>query len=140
MPVTGVQTCALPISMTQLQGSERGKNLVDGMERERAAQRDPNVRAERFLVRWNGLEQEHARLGGWEQEPARQKIEAQMRAVAGEIGKDAGLEAALRQRQIELGIDERSRLGRALREKDVGHSLEQRLSHRERERDHGLEM
>ena len=63
-----------------------------------------------------------------------------MRAVAGEIGKDAGLEAALRQRQIELGIGERSRLGRALREKDVGHSLEQRLSHRARERDHGLEM
>ena len=43
-------------AMNELQGPERAARLVAGMERERQAQLDPNVRAERLAAQWNGLE------------------------------------------------------------------------------------
>jgi len=127
-------------AMTQLQGAERAAQLVAGMERERQAQLDPNVRAERLVARWNGLEAEHAKLHRWDQKQAREAVEACMRAVAGEIGKDAPMEAALRQRQKDFGIQERSALGRALREKDVSKALERGVTRGERERGHDHEQ
>ena len=99
-------------AMSETKGQERAKQLVAGMQREREAQLDPNIRAERLVARWNGLEQEHAELRGWEHTEARQKIEQGMRAVAGEIGRDAQVESVLRQNREALGISERSNLGR----------------------------
>ena len=63
-------------AMNELQGPERAARLVVGMERERQAQLDPNVRAERLAAQWNGLEQEHSKLRGWDQREAREKVEA----------------------------------------------------------------
>ena len=123
-------------AMTEFQGRERAEGLVAGMERERRAQLDPNVRAERLLARWEALEAEHAKLLLWDQGPTRKNIEAQMHAVAGEIGKDAPVQSALRQRQRELGIEEGSRLGLALREDDVAQALEENITYGERERGH----
>ena len=129
-------------AMTELQGADRAAQLVAGMERERQAQLDPNVRAERLVARWNGLEAERAKLHRWDQKQAREAVEVRMRAIAGEIGKDAPVEAALRQRQKDLGIRERSTLGRALREKDVSKALERGVTHgpRERGQDYGQSM
>jgi Ti-type conjugative transfer relaxase TraA len=127
-------------AMNELQGAERAARLVAGMERERQAQLDPNVRAERLAAQWNGLEQERSKLRGWDQREAREKVEAQMRSVAGEIGKDKPVESALRARQKDFGIEERSSLGRALREKDVRQALEQRVTHGQRERGHEQSM
>jgi hypothetical protein len=115
--------------MDEAQGPERAAKLVAGMERERQAQLDKNTRAERFVAQWNGLEAEHAENRGWEQREAREKIETQMRGVAGEIGKDAAAQTAMRERQKDFGIEERSSLGRALREKDFGQALESQVKH-----------
>ena len=129
-------------AMTEFQGRERAEGLVAGMERERRAQLDPNVRAERLLARWEALEAEHAKLLLWDQGPTRKNIEAQMHAVAGEIGKDGSVQSALRQRQQELGIEEGSRLGLALREDDVAQALQENITYGERERGeyHGQSM
>ena len=62
-------------AMNELQGPERAARLVVGMERERQAQLDPNVRAARLAAQWNGLEQEHSKLRGWDQREAREKVE-----------------------------------------------------------------
>jgi hypothetical protein len=116
-------------AMSESQGPERAAKLVSGMERERQAQLDTNVRAERFVVQWNALEAEHAKNRGWEQRELREKIETQMRGVAGEIGKDAAAQSAMREKPKDFGIEERSSLGRALREKDFAQALEQRVKH-----------
>jgi hypothetical protein len=55
-----------------LEGPERAARLMAGMERERQAQRDPNVRAERAVAEWQKLEREHGGLRGFEQDVARQ--------------------------------------------------------------------
>jgi hypothetical protein len=127
-------------AMTELQGPERAAQLVAGTERERQAQLDPNVRAERLVARWNGLEAERAKLHRWDQKQAREAVEVRMHAIAGEIGKDAPVEAALRQRQKDLGIQERSALGRALRAKDVSKALERGVTHGSRERGEDYEQ
>jgi hypothetical protein len=116
-------------SMSDLQGPERAAKLVAGMERERQAQRDTNVRVGRFVAQWNGLEAEHAKNRGWEQREAREKIETQMRGVAAEIGKDAAAQTVMHKRQKDFGIEERSSLGRALREKDIAQALESQVKH-----------
>ena len=61
-------------AMSEVKGLERAQNLVAGMERERAARLDPNVRAERLVARWNGLEQEHAKFSGWEHKIGRAHV------------------------------------------------------------------
>jgi len=116
-------------AMSESQGPERASRLVAGMERERQAQLDTNVRAERFVAQWKGLEAEHAKNRGWEQREAREKIETEMRIVAGEIGKDAAAQSVMREKQKGFGIEERSSLGRALREKDFAQAFEQRIKH-----------
>ena len=129
-------------AMTELQGPERGGRLVAGMEGERETQLDPNVRAERLVARWNGLEAEHAKLRGWEHRDAQQKVETQMRGVADEIGRDAQVESVLRQKREALGISERSNLGRAVRQVQVGEALGHSLDggYRQRGQSHGDEM
>jgi Ti-type conjugative transfer relaxase TraA len=126
-------------ALTKSKGPERAARLVAGMERERAAQRDPNVRAERLVAQWNGLEQQHAKLRGWEQTDAREKVEGRMRAVAEAIGRDAQVESVLRQRQKALGIGEDSYLGRAIRQEQVGQALEHSLERGLRQRGQGME-
>ena len=124
--------------MSDAKGLERAASLVAGMERERAARLDPNVRAERLVARWNGLEQEYARHRGGDHTQAREKIEQRMRGVAGEIGRDAQVESVLRQNHKALKIGERSHLGRALRQEKVGEALEQSLESGLRQRAQSL--
>ena len=125
-------------AMTEAKGLERASSLVAGMERERAARLDPNVRAERLVARWNGLEQEHAKFSGRDHMAAREKIEQRMRGIADEIGRDAQVESVLRQNHKALKIGVRSPLGRALRQEKVGEALEQSLERGLRQRAQSL--
>ena len=75
-----------------LEGPARATHLIDGMERERQAQRDPNVRAERAVAEWRKLEKEHGGLRGFEQHAARGKVEGRMKALAGAIKRDPQME------------------------------------------------
>jgi hypothetical protein len=53
-------------AMTQLQGRERAAQLVAGVEHEGRVQADPNLKAERLVKVWNGLEAQHRELSGWD--------------------------------------------------------------------------
>lgn len=91
-------------AMTQLSGRDRVGQLVAGMDRERAALADPNVRAERFVQHWQKLDTERKTLTtGWHVE-ARQKVEGQMRDMAKSLERDPQLESALRNRGQDLGM------------------------------------
>lgn len=128
--------------MTEARGSERAEGLVAGMERERRAVRDPNVRAERLVARWSALEAKHAKLSGWPHAEARQQVEERMRGVAAVIGRDAQVESVLRQKSKALGIAESSALGRAVRREDasLSEALTHCLDHGLRERGQGLSI
>jgi Ti-type conjugative transfer relaxase TraA len=117
-------------------GAERAAKLIDGMERERQAQRDPNVRAERAVAEWRKLEQEHGRLRGFDHGEARGKIEERMKALAGAIKRDPQVESIMRARSRELGIERGSRLERVIEEKNVERAISRSVT---RERDIGLE-
>ena len=51
-------------SMTELSGRERVAQVIDGMKRENAALQDPNIRAERFVERWQELQGQRQQLRG----------------------------------------------------------------------------
>ncbi len=91
-------------AMTQLSGRERVGQLVAGMDRERALQADPNVRADRFIERWNELRSERQQLRGWQHDEARGKVEGQMRGMSQSLERDPQLESTLRNRSQEMGI------------------------------------
>lgn len=91
-------------AMTELSGRERVGQLVAGMDRERAMQADPTVRADRFVQHWQQLDGERQRLHGWQHDEARGKVEGQMRTMAGALERDPQVESILRNRSQELGI------------------------------------
>jgi Ti-type conjugative transfer relaxase TraA len=119
-----------------LEGPERAERLIAGIERERQAQRDPNVRAERAVAEWRKLEKEHGGLRGFEHDVARGQIEERMKTLAGAIKRDPQVESVLRARSREFGIERGSRLEKVIEAKNVERALARSV---ERERDRGLE-
>jgi Ti-type conjugative transfer relaxase TraA len=91
-------------AMTELSGRERAGQLIAGMDRERAALADPNVRAERFVNRWQELQGQRQELRGWQHDEARGKVEGQMRGMAQSLERDPQVESILRNRKQDLGI------------------------------------
>jgi Ti-type conjugative transfer relaxase TraA len=91
-------------AINEISGRERVGQLVVGMDRERALQADPNVRADRLINRWQELQGERKELRGWQHDEARGKVEGQMRQVAGAMERDPQVEAIVRGRAQELGI------------------------------------
>ena len=91
-------------AMTELSGRERVGQVLAGMDRERAAQADPNVRADRFIERWQELQVQRRELRGWQHDEARGKVEGEMRGMGKSLERDPQLESVLRNRSQELGI------------------------------------
>ena len=119
-----------------LESPQRAVRLIAVIERERQAQRDPNVRAGRAVAEWRKLEQEHGRLRGFDYEDARGKIEKRMKALAGAIKRDPQMESIMRARSRELRIARGPRLERVIEEKNLERALARSVEH---ERDRGLE-
>lgn len=91
-------------AMTTLSGRERVGELFAGMNRERVALADPNIRADRFVQAWKGLQDERRTLStGWHVD-GREKVEGQMREMAKSLDGDPQMAAALRSRGPDLGI------------------------------------
>jgi ATP-dependent exoDNAse (exonuclease V) beta subunit len=122
-------------AMTGMQGRERTAQLIAGIQHEDRVRQDPNLKAERLVKVWNGLEAQQERLSGRDQAEARGKVEARMKEVAGALKRDPQLESLLRSRSRELGIEAGSRLDRVVREPNI----ERAISHGIR-RDRGLGM
>lgn len=91
-------------AMIELSGRERVGQLVAGIERERSALANTDVRADRFVQRWQELQAERRELQGWQNNEARGKVEDQMRGMAKGLERDPSVDAALRNRAQELGI------------------------------------
>ncbi|WP_234732013.1 Ti-type conjugative transfer relaxase TraA [Acidocella facilis] len=122
-------------AMTGMQGRERATQLVVGIEHEARVRQDPNLKAERLVKVWNGLEAQRERLGGWDQAEARGKVEARMKSIAGELKRDPQLESLMRNRQRELGIAPGSGLDRVMRERNIERAMDHSIR-----RDRGLGM
>lgn len=118
-------------AMQELSGRERVGQLSAGMDRERAALADPNVRAERFVQRWQELQGERHELRGWRQDEARGKVEGQMRGMTKSLERDPQVESILRNRSQDLGI------GHVRQSESLARNMEQSLT---RGRSQGLGM
>jgi hypothetical protein len=121
-------------SMMELEGAQRTRGLLAGIEHEDLVRRDPNLRAERVVKDWNGLEAKREEIKGWENYKTLEKVKGQMRELAHEFKLEPQLEMAIKSRAKELGIEPGSRLGRVLQEKN----LDRALSIAERELGRGL--
>ncbi len=124
--------------MTELEGAERTRGLLAGIEHEARVRRDPNLRAERLVKEWTGLEEQRKELSGWQNDGAREKVKGQMRALAQEFKLEPQLELAVKRRVQELGINAGSRLGRVLQEPNLERALS--IVERDRGRSRGLSL
>lgn len=109
-------------AMTERSGRERVSQLIAGMDRERALQADPNVRAERFVARWSELKAERQELRGPQHDEVRGQLEGEMRQMSQSLERDPQLQSALRGRAQELGV---SYLGR---EQNLAREMERQLT------------
>jgi hypothetical protein len=125
-------------AMMELEGAQRSRGLLAGIEHEERVRRDPNLRAERLVKEWNGLEARAEELTGWKNEGAREKVKSQMRELAHEFKQEPQLELAVKRRAQELGIERGSRLGQVLREKNLERALS--IAERDLGRDFGLSL
>jgi hypothetical protein len=125
-------------SMMELEGAQRTRGLLAGIEHEERVRRDPNLRAERLVKEWNGLEAQRKELKGWEHEAAREKVKGQMRELALEFKQEPQLELAVKRRAQELGIERGSRLARVLQEKNLDRALS--IAERDLGRGFGLSL
>ena len=105
-------------ALSELSGRELVDQFATVLGRERAALEDPNVRAGRFVDRWQELKGECDKLG-WQDHAERERIEGEMRALSQRLDGDPQMEAVLSDRREELGIGEAEiddRLSDALRQ------------------------
>jgi hypothetical protein len=122
-------------AMTELQGRERTAQLVAGIKHEERVRSEPSLKAERLVKVWNGLEAKREKFSGWDQAEERGKVEARMKAVAGEIKGDSQLELVMHGRAKELGIEAGSRLDRVLKEKNLERAISRGIERGGYERD-----
>ena len=110
-------------AMTELSGRERVAHVIDGMKRENAALQDPNIRAERFVERWQELQGQRRELRGWQHDDARAKVESQMNGLTKSLERDPQVDSILRNRRQELGIGQELRRGQS-----IAHQLQEEMS------------
>jgi hypothetical protein len=122
--------------MLELEGEQRTRGLLAGIDHEERVRRDPNLRAERLVKEWNGLEAQRKELTGWQNEAAREKVKGQMRELAHEFKQEPQLELAVKRSAQELGLERGSRLSRVLEEPNLERALS--LAERDLSRGHGL--
>ena len=96
-------------SMTELSGRQRVGQVIERLDNERAMQADPNVRADRFVERWQELSRQRQQLRGWQHDEARGKVEGQMNGLSKSLERDPQVESILRNRRQELGIGQHMR-------------------------------
>lgn len=121
-------------AMTELSGRERVAHVIDGMKRENAALQDPNIRAERFVERWQELQGQRRQLRGWQHDDARAKVESQMSGLAKSLERDPQAESIVRNRSRELGIRQELH-----REQSIARALQEEMSRSQR-LSRGMEM
>jgi len=110
-----LQTLRLPA------GPERAGELLKTLEHEARVRTNPELKAERVVKVWQGLEAEHEKACGYDHEGPRQRIEKELQSLTRDIKADPELGRRVRQLQIELGVSRR--LERVLEERDLNRAL-----------------
>lgn len=119
-------------AMIALQGPERVQKLVAGIDYEAQVRVDPELKAQRWVKTWHGLQARHKELGGWEHTEARGKVEEQIKTLAHELKSDPQFESHLRARQQALGIEQGSRLERVMKEQHIERAVSMSIGERGR--------
>ncbi|ALR19131.1 Ti-type conjugative transfer relaxase TraA [Sphingobium baderi] len=105
----------------------RSGPMVEAMAQEARVRADPNLRADRFVERWQGLSAQRDALYRAGDMTGREKAGKEMAGMAKSLERDPQVESILRDRTRELGLEmgmERSRdIGRG----DLGRELTQDL-------------
>ena len=90
--------------MRELTGPERTAGLVSAMRWEGLLRANPDVRAQRFIDRWQSLKNQHEDLSGQRHAAQRKRIRTDIRSLANEIRRDPQAQAIMRARSEELGL------------------------------------
>lgn len=106
-------------AMREKPGSARTKQLMAGIEHEARVRQTPELKAERVVKLWSGLEAQYEKLQGWEQAEARDQVAAHLQVLAEELKRDPELKALLSQ-QPSLRVKEGSWLDRVMSGRDIG--------------------
>ena len=100
----------------------RSGPMMDAMAQEAKVRADPNLRADRFVERWQQLSQDRDRLYRAGDMTGREKAGKEMAGMAKSLERDPQVESILRGRERELGLEMGMGRGR-----DLGHQLTHEL-------------
>ncbi|BBE00529.1 Ti-type conjugative transfer relaxase TraA (plasmid) [Sphingobium amiense] len=105
----------------------RSGPMVAAMAQEARVRADPNLRADRFVERWQGLKQERDRLYRAGDMAGREKAGKEMAGMAKSLERDPQVESILRDRTRELGLEMGMNRSRDMGRGDLGRQLTQDL-------------
>jgi hypothetical protein len=111
-------------AMSRLQGPARVSALLAGLEHESQVRRDPNLRVERLVKEWKGLEAQRKASREWEKPEEHAKLKKDMTELTRELKRDPQLESIARQRSQQLGIEKGSTLDQVLRSRTLERGIE----------------
>src|SRR3546814_507412 len=100
----------------------RSGPMMDAMAQEAKVRADPNLRADRFVERWQQLSQDRDRLYRAGDMTGREKAGKEMAGMAKSLERDPQVESILRGRERELGLEMGMGRGR-----DLSHQLTHEL-------------
>ncbi|WP_257558870.1 MULTISPECIES: Ti-type conjugative transfer relaxase TraA [Sphingobium] len=101
----------------------RSGPMLDAMAQEARVRADPNLRADRFVERWQGLKQERDRLYRAGDMAGRERTGKEMAGMAKSLERDPQVESVLRNRTRELGLEIGMGRGRGVDSGDLGREL-----------------
>ena len=112
-----------------LRDSAAGRSgpLIDAMAQEARVRADPNLRADRFVDRWQQLSQDRDRLYRAGDMTGRERAGKEMAGMAKSLERDPQMEAVLRGRTRDLGLEIGMNRGRELGGGELGRQLTQEL-------------
>src|SRR3546814_2762584 len=86
----------------------RSGPMIEAMAQEARVRADPNLRADRFVERWQGLKQERDRLYRAGDMAGRERTGKEMAGLANSLERGPQVELFLRNRTRDLGLDRKS--------------------------------
>ncbi|AGH51576.1 conjugal transfer relaxase TraA (plasmid) [Sphingomonas sp. MM-1] len=113
----------------------RSGPMIEAMRQEARVRADPNLRADRFVERWQQLSQDRDRLYRAGDTTGRDRAGKEMAGMAKSLERDPQVESILRNRTRELGLEIGMGRGRDMGGGDLGRQLTHELGIG---RDHGL--
>jgi Ti-type conjugative transfer relaxase TraA len=112
-----------------LRDSAAGRSgpLIDAMAQEARVRADPNLRADRFVERWQGLSAQRDALYRTRDMSGRERLAKEMAGMAKSLERDPQMESVLHGRTRDLGLEIGMNRGREMGGGELGRQLTQEL-------------